>query len=142
MPRVANRASTPADRAANLVLLAHARWVIEQFYVDAKQEYGPDDYQGRSRDGLHRHLVLVMLAYSFLMLYCQYQVDQKGIYGPCDSLFCAGTVRKFRRIGRRSALAILYGHCSGIVLLDAHDVLICCQREGNGYEQKAYHEQN
>ncbi len=37
-----------------LVLLAHARWVIEQFYEDAK---------------LHRHLALVMLAYSFLMLY-------------------------------------------------------------------------
>jgi SRSO17 transposase len=52
-----------------LVLLAHARWVIEQFYEDAKQECGFDHYQGRSWDGLHRHLALVMLAYSFLMLY-------------------------------------------------------------------------
>jgi SRSO17 transposase len=51
-----------------LVLLAHARWVIEQFYEDAKQECGFDHYQGRSWDGLHRHLALVMLAYSFLML--------------------------------------------------------------------------
>ncbi len=51
-----------------LVLLAHARWVIEQFYEDAKQECGLDHYQGRSWDGLHRHLALVMLAYSFLML--------------------------------------------------------------------------
>ena len=52
----------------HLVLLAHARWVIEQFYEDAKQECGFDHYQGRSWQGLHRHLALVMLAYSFLML--------------------------------------------------------------------------
>ena len=52
-----------------LVLLAHARWVIEQLYEDAKQECGFDHSQGRSWQGLHRHLALVMLAYSFLMLY-------------------------------------------------------------------------
>jgi SRSO17 transposase len=51
---------------SRLVLLAHARWVIEQFYEDAKQEGGLDHLQGRSWDGLHRHLALVMLAYSFL----------------------------------------------------------------------------
>ncbi len=51
-----------------LVTLAHARWVIEQFYEDAKGECGLDQYQGRRWDGLHRHLALVMLAYSFLMV--------------------------------------------------------------------------
>jgi SRSO17 transposase len=54
---------TPLDR---LVTLAHARWPIEQFYEDAKGECGLDDYQGRRWDGLHRHLALVMLTYSFL----------------------------------------------------------------------------
>jgi SRSO17 transposase len=56
-------ANTPLQR---LVELAHSRWPIEQFYEDAKGECGLDDYQGRRWDGLHRHLALVMLAYSFL----------------------------------------------------------------------------
>jgi SRSO17 transposase len=46
--------------------LAHSRWPIEQFYADAKGACGLDHYQGRRWDGLHRHLALVMLAYSFL----------------------------------------------------------------------------
>jgi len=58
-------ASTPLVR---LAALAHSRWAIEQFYEDAKGECGLGDYQGRRWDGLHRHLALVMVAYSFLML--------------------------------------------------------------------------
>jgi SRSO17 transposase len=58
----------PETSLEQLITLAHARWVIEQFYEDAKQECGLDDFQGRRWDGLHRHLALVMLAYSFLML--------------------------------------------------------------------------
>ena len=58
----------PEISLERLVLLAHARWVIEQFYEDAKQECGFDHFQGRSWNGLPRHLALVMLAYSFLML--------------------------------------------------------------------------
>jgi SRSO17 transposase len=56
-------ADTPLHR---LVELAHRRWPIEQFYEDAKGECGLDHYQGRRGDGLHRHLALVMLAYSLL----------------------------------------------------------------------------
>ena len=56
-------ADTPLQR---LVELAHSRWPIEQFYADAKGECGLDHYQGRRWEGLHRHLALVMLAYSFL----------------------------------------------------------------------------
>jgi SRSO17 transposase len=56
-------ADTPLQR---LVELAHSRWPIEQFYEDAKGACGLDHYQGRRWDGLHRHLALVMLAYSFL----------------------------------------------------------------------------
>lgn len=54
---------TPLPR---LVELAHSRWPIEQFYEDAKGECGLDHSQGRRWDGVHRHLALVMLTYSFL----------------------------------------------------------------------------
>jgi SRSO17 transposase len=50
-----------------LATLAHSRWAIEQFYEDSNGECGLDDFQGRRWDGLHRHLALVMLTYSFLM---------------------------------------------------------------------------
>ena len=52
-----------------LAALAHSGLAIEQFYEDAKGECGLGDYQGRRWDGLHRHLALVMVAYSFLMLH-------------------------------------------------------------------------
>ncbi len=53
---------------ARLVTLAHARWAVEQAYEDAKGECGLDDYQGRRWDGLHRHLALTWLAFTFLVL--------------------------------------------------------------------------
>lgn len=57
----------PADTPlVRLVTLAHSRWTIERFYQDAKGECGMDNYQGRRWDGLHRHLALAMLSYSFL----------------------------------------------------------------------------
>jgi hypothetical protein len=52
-----------------LASVAKSRWTIEQFYEDAKGECGLGDFQGRRWEGLHRHLALSMLAYSFLMLH-------------------------------------------------------------------------
>jgi SRSO17 transposase len=71
--------SLPADTPLpRLVELAHARWAIEQFYEEAKGECGLDDYQGRRWDGLHRHLALVMLAYSFLAVQALSQLAGGG----------------------------------------------------------------
>ena len=52
----------------NLAAAVRARWPIEQFYQETKQFYGLGDYQERRWKGLHRHIALVMLAYSFLAL--------------------------------------------------------------------------
>jgi SRSO17 transposase len=73
-----------------LVALAKSRWAIEQFYEDAKGECGLGDYQGRRWDGLHRHLALVMVAYSFLMLHSSILGEdpshqQEGAFSPLQS---------------------------------------------------------
>jgi hypothetical protein len=52
-----------------LASVAKSRWAIERFYEDGKGECGLSEYQGRRLEGLHRHLALSMLAYSFLMLH-------------------------------------------------------------------------
>lgn len=78
-------AETPLTR---LVELAHLRWPVEQFYEDGKGECGLDHFQGRSWKGLHRHLALVMLAYTFLMLQSlghqvQFDPATEAAFCPC-----------------------------------------------------------
>jgi SRSO17 transposase len=46
---------------------AHRRYAVEQFHEEAKGEVGWDQYQGRLWPGFHRHAVMVMLAFSFLV---------------------------------------------------------------------------
>jgi SRSO17 transposase len=55
---------TPLKR---MVDYAHRRWHVDRFYEDAKNELGWGDYQGRSWVGFHRHIIIVMLTYSFLV---------------------------------------------------------------------------
>ena len=75
----------PADTPpARLLAVAHQRWVIEQFYEDAKGECGLDHYQGRRWDGLHRHVALTMLAYSFLQ-YHRLQPAAAGGFPPLSA---------------------------------------------------------
>jgi len=49
-----------------LVQWTHLRWSIERFHQDIKQHLGADEFQGRSWDGFHRHLAVVMLAHAFI----------------------------------------------------------------------------
>jgi SRSO17 transposase len=57
----------PETPLAKMVEYAHRRHQVERFHQDAKTLLGWDQYQGRRWDGFHRHAVLVMLAYSFLV---------------------------------------------------------------------------
>jgi SRSO17 transposase len=63
-----------------LASLAKSRWAIEQFYEDGKGECGLGDFQGRRWDGLHRHLALSMVAYSFLMLHSSVTTGQDSTF--------------------------------------------------------------
>ena len=57
----------PAD--ADLTALAatiKARWVCEQAHQQMKEELGLDHFEGRSWQGLHRHALMIMIAYAFL----------------------------------------------------------------------------
>jgi SRSO17 transposase len=82
-------ANLPATATLHrLVTIAHSRWLIEQFYEDGKGECGLDDYQGRRWDGFHRHLALVMLTYSFLMIHRHTAADTPdGGLSPLSSSY-------------------------------------------------------
>jgi SRSO17 transposase len=54
--------SSPED----LVQWTHLRWSIERFHEDIKQHLDADEFQGRSWDGFHRCLAVVMLAHAFI----------------------------------------------------------------------------
>ena len=59
----------PADTTLRrLVRITKCRWKIEQDYQQLKEELGLDHYEGRSWQGWHHHVTLVMIAHAFLML--------------------------------------------------------------------------
>jgi SRSO17 transposase len=52
-----------------LVRTAKGRWWVEQSYREMKEELGLDHFEGRFWVGWHHHMVLVMLAYAFIVAY-------------------------------------------------------------------------
>lgn len=58
-------AETSLDR---LVYYAKSRWWVEQNYRQLKNELGLDHYEGRTWQGWHHHVTLVMVAFGFLVL--------------------------------------------------------------------------
>src|SRR4051812_17330272 len=64
-----------------MVEYAHRRYGVEQFHEESKGLLGWDQYQGRLWTGFHRNSVLVMLAYSFLVVQEWQQRQQVTLRG-------------------------------------------------------------
>ncbi len=62
--------SLPQALSVKQVLnIVKMRWRIEMDYRDMKQHLGTDAYEGRMWDGLHNHLLVVMLLQVFIALH-------------------------------------------------------------------------
>ena len=60
-------ASQPAEtNLRTLAAIMKARWICEQAHQQMKEELGLDHFEGRSWQGLHRHALMIMIAYAFL----------------------------------------------------------------------------
>jgi SRSO17 transposase len=74
-----------------MVEYTHRRYWIEQYHEEAKGELGWDQYQGRHWDGFHRHAVIVMLSYSFLVWLEWQQRQTQRRRGPPRDAFSPTT---------------------------------------------------
>lgn len=52
-----------------VVRYAHLRWAIERFHEDAKQVLGLDQFEGRTWNGWHHHVTIVLLTHAFITTY-------------------------------------------------------------------------
>lgn len=53
---------------ARCLRLSRGRWRVEQYFQRSKTDLGFDHYEGRSWQGFHHHLVLIALAYVFVVV--------------------------------------------------------------------------
>jgi SRSO17 transposase len=61
--------SNKLDMKADKMLNVYAkRWRIDSFYRDAKQNLGMEDYEMRKIEGVRRHLAMVLIAHTLLVL--------------------------------------------------------------------------
>lgn len=68
-------AETPLKRLAALI---KARWSCEQAHQQLKEELGLDHFEGRSWSGLHHHLLLSQIAFTFLQALRLFEARGRG----------------------------------------------------------------
>jgi SRSO17 transposase len=68
-------AETPLKTLAALI---KARWSCEQAHQQLKEELGLDHFEGRSWSGLHHHLLLTQIAFTFLQALRLYEAAGRG----------------------------------------------------------------
>ena len=98
-----------------IVLHISRRWKIEDFYRDAKNKLGFDQYQVRSLKEIKRHWYLVFLAYTFLKMSKLKGAFQRVFKLDVNLNTLGDLLRAFRK------LSFLY-FCRW--LKDHHDVLL------------------
>lgn len=72
-------ANAPPETPTEILLVvAFSRWKVERCFEDGKQEVGLDHYEGRTWQGLIRHLILTSVSYLFLAKVHQEQREKKS----------------------------------------------------------------
>lgn len=84
-------------RLVTLAVAIKARWVCEQAHQQMKEELGFDHFEGRSWTGLHRHTLMVMMAFAFLQARRLAGAEQKkgaAVASPRRSPACPRSARR------------------------------------------------
>jgi SRSO17 transposase len=92
---------TNLPATATLLELAQAikaRWSCEQVHQQLKEELGLDHFEGRSWPGLHHHVLLTMIAFTFLQHYRLAHLPRRRGSSPTPS-----SKKKRRASGSRRA---------------------------------------
>jgi SRSO17 transposase len=61
-----------------LVGVCQERWVVEECFAEAKDEFGLDQYEVRKWEAWHRHVTLCLLAHAFLSVIRQAAIEEEG----------------------------------------------------------------